>query len=400
MDSGQDAADLGEFIRTGSQPAFGRLASRYAGMVYAACLCRLASPEDAEDASQAVFLALARKARSVGPEQIGSWLHGAAMRAATFVLRSRARRTRHEEEAARMRSASGESAAPEFGEMRPHLGAAVEELPGKLREVVTRHYFAGQSRAEIARELGLPEGTVASRVSAGLERLRHRLEKRGVCCGLAALGPFLAGLGGGGAPASLLASLPALASGSTAALAAAGAGGKVAAISEGVLRMMFWAKVKVAAIILACGLAPVAAVPVVVSLAGEGDKPAVERPAEPPVEAPAAKPADQPAEKPADAAVVTVKVKVIAIWADNSTVALRLASVDDLKKGESLTCKANGWTGTVTDVSQRGPQALAKTVKAGNPAIAVGDEVEAARAGSQPVAPGGKSSKVDQGEVF
>jgi len=248
--AGEDARDLAEFVRTKSPEAFERLARRYASFVHSACRRRLASAADAEDASQAVFLALARKARSVRSERLASWLHGAARRACAFVLRGRARRARHEEEAGRMRKRGSEASGADWDAVRPHLDAEIARLPSKLREAVSRHYLAGQTRARIARELGVPEGTVASRCAAGVERLRSRLAKRGATLGVAALGPALlaqAEAAASAAPASLLASLPGLASGA----AASGAGAHAGLIAKGVIRMMFWAKAKLCAAALA-----------------------------------------------------------------------------------------------------------------------------------------------------
>ena len=91
-----DAQDLAEFVRSGSGAAFERLAGRHAGLVYGVCLRRLGRPQDAEDAAQAVLVTLARKARAVRPEKLGSWLHGGALRACAFMQRSAARRARRE----------------------------------------------------------------------------------------------------------------------------------------------------------------------------------------------------------------------------------------------------------------------------------------------------------------
>ncbi len=248
---GQDAKDLAEFVRTGSAEAFARVSGRYAGLVYRACLRRLGSAADAEDASQAVFVALARKAGKVRPQRLASWLHGAAMRAALFIARSRSNRARYEREAARMKAASDKPRETGWDELGPHLDAEVARLPAKQREVVARHYLAGLSRAELAQELGVPQGTVQSRLGAGLERLRARLGGRGAKFGAAALAGLLASEAAAGAPASLVASLPALVGASAAAGAAAGAGAGVSLIAEGVLKAMFWTKVKIAAGIIA-----------------------------------------------------------------------------------------------------------------------------------------------------
>ncbi len=243
-DQPRDARDLSEFATSGSAEAFARLSTRYAGLVYRVCLRRLGSGADAEDASQAVFLALARKAGSVKPARLASWLHGASIRAAKFIARSRANRARYEREAARMKSLEQEACTDEARGALVHLDGEIGKLPSKLREAVTRHYLAGLSRAELARELGVPEGTVQSRLNAGLEKLRARLGKCGVQLGTAALSGLLASEATAGAPAALIESLPTLASG---AATASGANTTADLIAKGVLRMMFWTKVKMCA---------------------------------------------------------------------------------------------------------------------------------------------------------
>jgi len=283
---GTDREDLAEYLTTGSAAAFERLARRHADLVYSVCRRWLASAEDAEDAAQGAFLVLARKAGAVRPESLASWLHGVAIRAARTAARAAAARARHEQEAAKMHSAM--SSAPDtpgasWAAVRPHLDAEVERLPGKLREAVVRHYLEGRSYADLAGDLGVPEGTVASRVNAGLARLRGRLERRGVGPAVAALGPALAGHARLAAPETLLGSFPRLAAGTAASGAAAGAGLSAAAIAQGVLKMMFHEKLRkwllgaaaAALLFLAAGVAVKAAAP-----GGPGDGPALPQPPE------------------------------------------------------------------------------------------------------------------------
>jgi RNA polymerase sigma factor (sigma-70 family) len=339
--AGMDRQDLEAFVRHGSQEAFARLAGRYARMVYAACLSQLGSPEDAEDAAQAVFLALARKAGSIRPERVGSWLYGVAMRASRFMARSAARRARHEGEAGRMMasgaSSGGSVSAGVPAETRRQLMAELERLPAALRETVVRHYLGGQTRAQLAEELGLPSGTVNSRLNAGIERLRARLGRRGVTLSAAALGPALAAAASAEAPASLLASLPALASGGTAALAA---GAEVAAIADGVLRIMFWEKLRMAAVAVgAAGLLAGAAPLALSTLPGE----------RPPRLAPAP-PAAAPVQ-PVAAAPRTVTGRVVR---DRDVKAFEAVVVKELtgavRVGDRAACKAKGWSSTVKRV--------------------------------------------------
>ncbi len=195
-----------------------------------------------------------------------------------MAVRTAATRARHEEEAARMRSREPERDSASWEEVRPHLDAELGRLPARLREPVARHYLAGVSYAQIGEELGLAKTTVAGRVQVGVERLRSRLARRGVTLGAAALGALLAEHALNTAPAGLLAALPQLWTGTAAGGAAAG-GAAPEVIAEGVLNMMFWAKVKtVAAVVCAAAV-----------LAGGGGV-AVKLAAAEPKKAPAAKP--------------------------------------------------------------------------------------------------------------
>ena len=268
-------------------------------------------------------------------------------------------------------SSGGSGPAGVSAELRRQLMAELERLPAALRETVVRHYLGGQTRAQLAEELGLPSGTVNSRLNAGIERLRARLSRRGVALAAAALGPALAAAGSGSAPASLLASLPALASGSTAALAAAGAGDKVVALAEGVLKMMFWEKVRVVAVATSIAAALAIAVPVAVSLAADGGRETA------PIAAPAAPVVVEPIKAPEKApAVVTAKVREVGKGEDlgpgrRSSLGIFLTELSGpVWFGAKATCKAKGWTSTVTLVSRDG--AVLKLVDG----AAAGDAVE------------------------
>ena len=326
--AGEDARYLAEYVRTGSPEAFEKLALRYSKLVFAACMRRLGTRDEAEDASQAVFVILARQAHRVDSEHLASWLHRTAVRAASVAARSKSRRARHEEEAARMRPIAYSPAEPTWSEARKHLDAEIEALPPRLREAVSRHYLAGQSRTELARELGVPEGTVASRLSAGIERLRQRLARRGLLLSGAALGALLASEVTVAVPASLLTSLPHLAIRVAAAGAAAGGAGSVSTIVEGVIKMIFWEKLKfvVAAVLAAGALAAVTPV-AIQALAGTGGSEAVRT----------------------GAVDDAIKGKVTAVQGETATIAA--GRKDGVREGFEFGCKEKGWSGKVVSVA-------------------------------------------------
>jgi RNA polymerase sigma factor (sigma-70 family) len=240
-----DAEVLARFVARRDEAAFELLVWRHGPPVLALCRRLLRHEQDAEDAFQATFLVLARKAASVGRGQsVGSWLYKVAYRIA---LRLRERSTR---EAALPLDGRPEPARPApprpDDDVRAALDEEVGRLPDKYRAAVVLCYLEGKTNAEAARELGCPRGTVDSRLAWARQRLRHRLQHRGVgLCVAAILGRLTA------APAQ--AAVPAELARTTAGLAlsfsAPGAAKALAAapsvhLARGVLRAMLLAKVK------------------------------------------------------------------------------------------------------------------------------------------------------------
>jgi RNA polymerase sigma factor (sigma-70 family) len=251
-----DAELLSACARGGpeAEGAFEALVSLHGGMVYHTCRRVLGTHDAAEDAAQAVFLVLARKAGSVRKAP-GAFLHGVALRVS---LRERKRQKAlraREKEAARMlthRDVSGDAPSDRaWTELRERLDRAVQDLPRAQRESVLLHYLEGRSHRQVAESMGVSEGTVARHVHRGVEKLRARLARTGLGLPAATLTGMLVELGTESAcPEFLLAASGKLSSalGSAAGLTAAGAG--AAAMAKGALKMMFWAKVKVAAVVL------------------------------------------------------------------------------------------------------------------------------------------------------
>jgi RNA polymerase sigma factor (sigma-70 family) len=159
--------------------AFAAVVARHGPAVLGACRRALADPNDADDAFQATFLILVRKAGSlrVG-ESLGPWLLGVARRVA-----SRARA-----EAARRRSREGPGAEPTAGsadgpgrlELRTVIDEELGRLPARHREAVMLCHLEGLTYEEAAARLGCPSGTVKSRLARARERLRDRLTRRGL----------------------------------------------------------------------------------------------------------------------------------------------------------------------------------------------------------------------------
>ncbi|MHC4916988.1 MAG: sigma-70 family RNA polymerase sigma factor [Planctomycetota bacterium] len=239
----------------GNASAFEELARRHSATVFGVVRRLLGPGPDAEDAAQATFVLLARKARKLaGRRELGAWLHRSAQLVARSALRARGRRVRHEREAAAMRPASDENRERQklWNEQTRRLDAAIDSLPERYRQVLVLCYFEKLSQSQAARRLAVPESTVATRCSRGLEKLRGKLAgRRGERLGAAALAALLLERPAEAVPEGFVPSVVTAATG-------AAVSAPVLALTEGALSMLFWSKMKaVAAAIAVAGLVAV-----------------------------------------------------------------------------------------------------------------------------------------------
>jgi RNA polymerase sigma factor (sigma-70 family) len=168
------------FARHNDQSAFTALVERHGGLVLGVCKHLLQHAQDAEDAFQATFLVLARKAGSIRKGQaLASWLHGVARRMAMKAQRDSARRRRHEKNvvAAVSTDSVGELS---WREVQAILDEEIQRLPEKYRSAFVLCCLENQSRADAAKQLGVKEGTLSSRLAYAKQSLRQRLALRGV----------------------------------------------------------------------------------------------------------------------------------------------------------------------------------------------------------------------------
>jgi RNA polymerase sigma factor (sigma-70 family) len=252
-----DGELLAAFVRTGDGAAFEELVKRHGPMVLG--VCRRLTPDHAtaEDAFQATFLVLARRAAGVRPrERVGGFLYGVAYRTALKARMVLTRRRSREKQV----NAMPEPAAPpaaDWTDVRPVIDEELNRLPEKLRAAVVLCDLEGRSQREAARHLNVPPATLATRLAAARRTLAARLTRRGVTLS----GGALAGLMGLHASAGAV-PRP-LAAGAVRAAEAVAAGGPVGALvsvgavqlSDGVLHMMMLAKLKAAAGATAVALA-------------------------------------------------------------------------------------------------------------------------------------------------
>jgi RNA polymerase sigma factor (sigma-70 family) len=168
--------------RTAAEDAFRALVRRHGPMVRGVCRRVLVQPHDAEDASQAAFLMLARKAGRIRDRRaLGRWLCAVAYRIAVQTRTGSVRRRTHESQAA---GVSAATRAPEHHTSRSLLRLVVHEevdrLPETYRSAVGLCYLEEFTNEEAARLLGLPVGTVKVRLARARELLRARLTRRGL----------------------------------------------------------------------------------------------------------------------------------------------------------------------------------------------------------------------------
>ncbi len=277
-----DAELLARFAAGRDEAAFAVLVRRHGPLVLGVCRRVLRDLHAAEDAFQATFLVLARKAGSLArPHLLAHWLHGVACRTAVRARADAARRRAHE------RQAAGKSiVAPpddlDWRDLRPVLDEEVNRLPTRYRVPFVLCYLDGLTNAEAALRLGCSRGTVATLLARARERLRRRLTGRGL------------------ALPAVLATVSAALEFATARAAATFAAGtvpttKAACLAEGVAKAMMLKKVKIAAaVLLVMGLVGGGGGAAVYRAAAQAPAQAEEYPQAPPALAPRAVPVPAP----------------------------------------------------------------------------------------------------------
>ncbi len=182
---------LTRFVDGADAMAFEALVARHGPMVLGVCRRMLADTHDVEDAFQATWLILVRKGGSLrNREQLGPWLFGVAHRVAIRARKRTSQRRQREGAAVFVENATvAPDDAPERRELRALLDDELNRLPTRFRDPVVLCYLEGLTHEEAAAKLACPVGTVRSRMAWARDRLRTRLDRRGV--GLPSLPPIL-----------------------------------------------------------------------------------------------------------------------------------------------------------------------------------------------------------------
>src|SRR5262245_38909575 len=176
-DGRNDGELLARFLRSRDDDALAALVRRHAPMVWGVCCRLLHNHHDAEDAFQAVFLVLVRKAADVPRQAVANWLYGVARQTAVRLRAAAAKRGWRETQVVNMPEPT--AAEVRDADVQTLVDEELNRLPDHYRGVVVLCDLEGMTRREAARHLGIPEGSVASRLARARVLLAKRLTQRG-----------------------------------------------------------------------------------------------------------------------------------------------------------------------------------------------------------------------------
>jgi RNA polymerase sigma factor (sigma-70 family) len=248
-----DGQLLASFIDQKDEAAFEALVRRHGPMVFGVCRRVVGNHHDAEDAFQATFLVLARKASSVKPrERVANWLHGVALRTAMKVKAMTAKQGEREKHMTAMPEPEA-AQQDQWRDLQPLLDQELNGLPENYRLPILLCDLEGKTIKDAAQQLGWPQGSLAGRLARGRKLLAKRLASRGVVLSAGSLAVVVSqNVATAGVPTSPMSSTV-----KAATMIAAGqatvAGvvpAKVVALMEGVMKAMLMTKLKTVTAVL------------------------------------------------------------------------------------------------------------------------------------------------------
>lgn len=242
-----DGELVGRYVAERDEAAFAELVRRHGGMVLGVCRRVVGNLDDANDAFQATFLVLARKAAEIAPpDAVGNWLYGVAYRTALDARKKAARRHVHERQGLDMPDPIGHE--PERkSDLLERLDEEIEHLPEMYRTPIVLCDLEGRSRAETAAQMNIPEGTLSSRLATARKLLADRLSRRGVTLSASAVATLLASQSAQSAPPALVEPTTHAALAFTSGGAPSPAPSQVTLLAEGVIDAMFTTHARVIA---------------------------------------------------------------------------------------------------------------------------------------------------------
>lgn len=300
-----DGQLLEDYISRCDVASVAALVQRHGPMVWGVCRRVLRNHHDAEDAFQATFLVLVRKAASIMPrEMVGNWLYGVAHQT---VLKARATTAKRQARERQVKEMPEPAAKPEpnlWNHLEPLLDQALSRLPNKYRIAIVLCDLEGKTHKEAARQLKIPEGTLSTRLRTARAMLAKRLARHGLVVSGGALAAVLSQkMASAGVPTSVLSgtikAMTLVAAGQAVATGVISA--KVAALTEGVLKAMLLMKCKT--MIVLVGALSALVLLGFTAYRGLAQKPVDEKTteaAEPAAQTPASKDGDESAKKEPD----------------------------------------------------------------------------------------------------
>jgi RNA polymerase sigma factor (sigma-70 family) len=233
---------LAEYARGESEAAFATLLARYVNLVYSAAVRYCGNPHHAEEITQAVFVILARKARSLRRGTVLSgWLYQTTRLTAANFVKGEMRRVRREQEAQMQATLNEPDEDAAWEQLAPLLEDAMGRLGEIDRNAVVLRFFQNKSAREIAAALKVNEAAAHKRVARALEKLRVFFARRGVTLTTALIAGAVSANSIQAAPVGLTISIAAAVKGSATTVS-------LLALVKGTLNIMAWTKAKTAAI--------------------------------------------------------------------------------------------------------------------------------------------------------
>ncbi len=251
MNDSTDGELIRRFHADRDEAAFGALVRRHQALVFAVCRAVLGAAPEAEDAAQATFLVLARKASALSKApSVAGWLHRVAWNLSTRAARDVRLRQQREQEAVNMMAIADSG----HGIPRDQLHEALASLPEKYRQALVFRHIEGCSEEETAKLAGCGLGAMSARLSRARDLLRQKLVRRGI--GVASVGALLAALTAEAQAVTVPATFAAAtAKAATVAGTAAGVmSASAVTMAQGALHLMWLAKVKLTALVAALAM--------------------------------------------------------------------------------------------------------------------------------------------------
>jgi len=245
----EDLALVREYAATQSEQAFATLVSRYVNLVHSAALRQVRDPQLAQDITQAVFIILARKAKSLGDKVILSgWLYRTTRFAAADALKIQRRRQMREQEAQMDALTQSQPNDVIWEQLAPVLDEAMEQLRDRDRDAIVLRYFENKSLQEVGKAMGVEERAAQKRVARSLEKLRAFLTKRGFTLSATVIAATMAANSVQAAPVGITVAVTA---GATKGIAISAI---TALLVKTTMKTMMWLKIKFAAGVSAIAL--------------------------------------------------------------------------------------------------------------------------------------------------